>query len=64
MANRSVGPIRRMIRNPAQVISHNETLCHRVKGRSGAAVSLLAVGVGAALTSPIVPFDYRGLSAL
>src|SRR5712692_3228833 len=62
--NRKVGPITRITRNPAQVISHNKTLCHGLNGRSGAAVSLLAVGVGAAFTPAIVPFGGgRGLAA-
>jgi len=52
---RSVGPISRTTRTPAQVISHSRNLCHRVYGRGWADVSLETGDVVAALTPVLYP---------
>lgn len=58
IVTRSVGPIRRIARNPAQVISHSKNLCHKLYGRGWLDVSPATAGVVAVLTSVL----YRPLA--
>jgi len=62
-ASFNVGPITRIARNPAQVISQSKNLCHNVYGRLCADVSLETGEVVAALTPPLYRVKWALLSA-
>jgi hypothetical protein len=54
-AQRKVGPINRIARNPTQVISQSKNLRHKLYDPPGVDASLVTGDVAAALTPAIVP---------